>query len=176
MTRRKKSLSSLIGSLAIGAILMSGCTPTPAGESAADEPPVKDAAADAPAPSATPDMPPTPEVNATESFLAWLEASRVPETDAACAQLTPKLVDRMLTEMQSEGFAEVSTCEEMITVTAELYRAFDQSADVDVAVQSETVTDAVLFVTYLASGDCGTVVMERAASTWVLTELTEECA
>ncbi|HCS60228.1 MAG TPA: hypothetical protein DIW46_02360 [Microbacterium sp.] len=168
-----KLLAPLLGVLAVGAILMSGCAPASAGDPAADKPTVKEPVA---APSVAPSPSATSESDATTSFLAWLTASRVPEVDEACAPLAPDLVDRMLAEMRSDGFPEVSTCEEMITVSAELYRAFDQSAEVDIDVQSETASDAVLFVTYLASGDCGTVVMQRPASEWIITEQTEECA
>ncbi|MGY1550575.1 hypothetical protein ACW5CM_02190 [Microbacterium sp. A588] len=172
---RTKTLVPLIGMLVLGAALISGCAPVPAIE---DSAPPAEAVSESPTPTAAPSHPTTssPDTDATTSFLAWLDASRVPDLDAACAPLSPELVARMLAEMQRDGFPEVSTCEEMITVAAELYRAFDQSAEVTIDVQSETASDAVLFVTYLASGDCGTVVMERPASEWVITEQTEECA
>src|SRR5690606_11465975 len=173
---RTKTLAPLIGTLVLATVLISGCTPVPAGDDSATPPAV--AASESPAPTAAPSQPatPSPETDAKASFLDWLDASRVPDLDAACAPLAPELVARMLAEMQRDGFPEVSTCEEMITVAAELYRAFDQSAEVTIDVQSETASDAVLFVTYLASGDCGTVVMERPASAWIITEQTEECA
>ncbi len=113
---------------------------------------------------------------AVESYLAWLEASRVPDVDAACARLTPELVTRMLAELNETGPLHAESCEEMITVTAELYRAAGQGAEVDIVVQQETETDATLFVTSLASGDCGTIVMTRTGADWLITEQSEECA
>jgi len=178
MTTWRSSAVMLVGALAIGA--MSGCS-----ANTADSSPVAGSAT--PTPSAltpTPSAPtesPLPQdaesqPGATEAFLVWLEASRVPEVDVACAGLAPELVDRMITELNAEGFAQVETCEEMITAAAELYRAFDQNADIDIAVESETETDAVLFVTYLASGDCGTIVMTRTGADWIITEQSQECA
>lgn len=170
MRRFTTTWAQTLGSLTIGAVLVTGCTPAHLDGSAAEEPaPTSQASAPA-------DASPTPQTDATTSFLAWLEASRVPDVDAACAPLAPELVERMLAEMRGDGFSHVSTCEEMITLTAELYRSFDQSAEVNIDVQSETTEDAVLFVTYLASGDCGKVVMQRSVSDWIITEQTEECA
>lgn len=128
-------------------------------------------AAETPAPIET-----EPSQSATEGFREWLEASRLPDVDTACARLTPELVTRMIAELEANGVTGIDSCEQMITTTAELYRSLDQSAEVDVAVQDETDTDATLFVTYLASGDCGTVVMERAATEWIITQQSMECA
>lgn len=170
-----------------GASLMIGCTSADVEDPGADAPPTAEAAAEEALlePSPTPESSSTPEPSstpssesgpdATTSILTWLEASRAPDVEAACAALAPELVDRMIDEMRSDGFPEVSTCEGMVTVTAELYRAFDQTAEVTVDVQSETESDAVLFVTYVESGDCGTVVMERSAAAWIITEQTEAC-
>ena len=168
MARPNRFLKPTIWVLSLAIILMSGCAPT-----TVETPP--EAAAPESVESPDPQTPDT-AAGAAESFLAWLEASRVPDVEAACTPLAPELVTRMLEEMQSDGFAAVTTCEEMVVVSAELYRAFDQSAEVDIAVQTETETDAVLFVTYLDSGDCGTVVMTRPVSEWIITEQTEECA
>lgn len=115
------------------------------------------------------------EEGPVESYRAWLAASRVPDVDAACAALAPELQERMISELNAGGAMRVGTCEEMIAATAELYRALGQSADVDIVVQGETATDATLFVTYLSSGDCGTIVMTRAATAWIITERSEEC-
>ncbi|MFD5226713.1 hypothetical protein ACFWHT_13945 [Microbacterium sp. NPDC058342] len=172
MTRRTRSLAPIIGLLAAAALLIAGCTPVQVGEPASDRSPAAETLAP---PSTSPSSSPTPDGDATTSFLAWLDASRIPDIGAACAPLAPALVDRMLAEMRSDGFPDVSTCDEMITLSAELYRAFDQSAEVEIDVQSETASDAILFVTYLANGDCGTVVMERPAATWIITEQTEGC-
>ena len=169
---KKRSLAAIIGVVAVGATLLSGCTSAAEAEPVSDEPRIEEVVAE---PTASPEPSPTSDADATTSFLAWLEASRVPELDEACAPLAPELVAKMLSALQSNGFAEVSTCEEMMTVTAELYRALDQSAEVAVDVQSETASDAVLFVTYLAGGKCGTIVMERPAAEWIITEQSEEC-
>lgn len=113
---------------------------------------------------------------AVESYLAWLTASRTPDVDAACAALSPDLVARMIAELNGTVPTPVGSCEEMIAATAALYRAVGDDAAVDVAVQQETPTDATLFVTYLASGDCGTVVMKRGGASWIITEQSQECA
>jgi hypothetical protein len=63
----------------------------------------------------------------------------------------------------------------MIAATAELYRAVGDDGTVEVAVQDETATDATLFVTYTASGDCGTVVMHRTGTDWIITDESQEC-
>jgi hypothetical protein len=82
----------------------------------------------------------------------------------------------MLAELNATGPLHAENCVEMITATAELYRAAGQSAEVDIVVQQETETDATLFVTYLATGDCGTVVMRRTGADWLITEASKECA
>ena len=82
----------------------------------------------------------------------------------------------MIAELNEDGIIHVETCEEMITVAAELYRASGQSPEVDISVQHETDTDATLFVTYLATGDCGTVVMTRTGTDWIITDQSQECA
>lgn len=114
--------------------------------------------------------------DAETAFLAWLEASRSPDVAEACAAMTDALVDRMLAEMEADGFPGVDSCEAMIEVSAELYKSFGSSAEVTVEVQEETDIEAVLFVTYLDSGDCGTVTMAWQTGRWMLTEQSEECA
>ena len=52
---------------------------------------------------------------AVESYLAWLEASRIPDAEAACASLAPELVTRMLAELNATGPLHADSCEEMIT-------------------------------------------------------------
>jgi hypothetical protein len=165
-------LSLTVGcSLLSGVLLLGGCAAEPISRST--PPPT----AGAPTASSVPASP-TPDavLGPVESFRAWLEASRKPDADAACAQLTPALQERMITELNASGVSAVTTCAEMITATAELYRALAQSAEVDVTVESETSADATLFVTYVDSGDCGTVVMEKSAARWMITELSQECA
>lgn len=118
----------------------------------------------------------SPAVSASEGFLTWLESSRLPDADDACDRMTPELVEKMIAELNTSWGTAVDSCEEMVTATAELYRSLDQSAEVDISVQEETATDATLFVTYLQSGDCGTIVMTRGSGPWVITELSQECA
>lgn len=135
-----------------------------------------------PAPAATQPKSPTPSEDpqstsgAVDSYLAWLKASRTPDIDAACAALAPDLANRMIAELNATAPIRVGSCEEMIAATAELYRAVGDDPAVDIAVQQETATDATLFVTYRASGDCGTVVMKRQGTSWILTGDTKECA
>ncbi len=160
--------------LAAAALVLTACTAAP---SDPPEPAESPSAITTPAPS----TPPTPAASddaaggPVESFRAWFQATRTPDPAAACAALSPALAVRMLAELNQNGLA-LTTCEEMIQATSELYRATGQSADVDVQVQSETATDATLFVTYGASGDCGIVVMHRDASSWIITDESRECA
>lgn len=139
------------------------------------QPPVPVPIATGTAPSPDPQQQDHDRPGAEESFRAWLEASRVPDVDAACSRLSPGLVERMLAELNQTGPLHAASCEEMIAATAELYKAAGDSAEVDITVQEETDTDATLFVTYLASGDCGTVVMARTAADWMITEQSHEC-
>lgn len=165
--------AALVGAILLTVGLMtSSCAPAPS-------PQTTEAPTAASSPSASPNSTtpePTQPPGPVESFLAWIDASRAPDAEKACAGLTPELADRMIAELNSSGPVQVTTCAEMISATAELYRALDQSADVDVTVEEQTDSAATLFVTYLASGDCGTVVMERTATDWIINELSEECA
>ncbi|MGM7698921.1 hypothetical protein [Microbacterium sp. A84] len=171
---RKKAKVALCTAVIAAGFVLTGCTAPTAEETAPHvEQTPSEVTEQTAGPEPTPEPTPEPALGATESFRAWLEASRIPEVDEACATLAPELVTRMLAEMAESGI-EASSCEEMITVTADLYRAFDQNADITIASVSETETDAVLHVTYLASGDCGTVVMTRPASEWIITEQTQE--
>ncbi|GAB3151025.1 hypothetical protein GCM10027058_16410 [Microbacterium neimengense] len=158
--------------LAAAALALTACTaapsapPEPAGSSSAVS---TEAPATTPAPAASDDT-----EGPVESFRAWFAATRTPDPAAACAALSPALAERMLAELNQNGLG-LTTCEEMIQTTSELYRATGQNADVDVQVQSETATDATLFVTY-SGGDCGTVVMHRDAASWIITDESRECA
>lgn len=160
--------------IAAVALALSACaaTPSPAAPSAAA--PVEPAPVETPVASAEPTPDPARE-GAAEAFLAWVEASRAPDVDRACGALSPELIERMIAELNEGGMLLVDNCPDMMVATADLYRAFDQDATVDIDVQSETETDAVLFVTYLASGDCGKIVMHRPGGDWILTERTQEC-
>ena len=112
---------------------------------------------------------------AVEAFRAWLEASRQPDAATACAGLAPALQKRMIAELNGGGPVRVDGCEQMITATAQLYKATGDRGDVDISVQDETATAATLFVTYRTSGDCGTVVMARTRGDWIITEQSQEC-
>lgn len=162
----------LVAGLFAVSMMLSACAPAGPGSSEGTP-----STSEAPAASASP----IPDASAAtmgavDGFLAWLDASRKPDAEAACRQLSPELVTRMLAELNAQSPVQAGTCEEMITTTAELYRATGQDPAVDVAVQEETATAATLFVTYLASGDCGTVVMQRPGADWIITELSQECA
>ena len=101
------------------------------------------------------------------------QPSAEPQTGAA---LAPDLQSRMIAEVNASGAVSVETCEQMIAAAAELYAAVGDDGAIDVAVQQETATNATLFVTYLASGDCGTVVMQRTGTEWIITDESRECA
>ena len=158
--------------LLAAAVVLSACAATPSPAAPSDAPAAETPITASPLPSAAP----AGDLGPVESFLAWLEASRAPDAEAACAGLSPELAARMIAELNGSGAFAVSTCAEMITATAELYRATAQSSEVDVTIQEQTENDATLFVTYLASGDCGTVVMTREVTGWIITERSEECA
>jgi len=174
---RNGRVTALIG-IAAATLLLSACTANPSEETphhaaAPSGVAAQKAESRTPAPATT-TAPARP--GAAAAFRAWLDASRIPDAAASCAALSPELATRMIAELNERGPIHVSSCEEMIAVTAELYRALEQDASVDIAVQQETATDATLFVTYLATGSCGTVVMTRPASDWIITEQSRECA
>jgi len=158
------------------ALLLSGCAPSPDESDPRTSAPTS--ATTSTVESATPaSAPATPAtLGAADAFRAWLDISRIPDTAASCAALSPELATRMVAELNERGPVHVSNCDEMIAVTAELYRALGQDAQVGIAVEQEAATDATLFVTYLATGDCGTVVMTRPASDWTITDQSQECA
>lgn len=176
MTPSRGRFLAVAGLVASAALVLSACAGA-TGPAASSSPAP---AAVATSEVATP-LPATPEPEAAapqgaeDAFRAWLAASRLPNADEACAGLSPELAARMIAELTQIGGVQVDTCEDMITTAAALYTATGQSAEVDVSVQAETSTDATLFVTYLASGDCGTVVMQRAAVDWIITEQSQEC-
>lgn len=175
MTWRKRLAASMV--VAVLALTASACAALPATSPAASNAP-----ADTPSPSTsdvivTPDPQASeqPQTGAADAFRAWVEASRIPDVEAACAGLAPDLQARMIAELNAGGVTGVETCEQMITAAAELYRAVGDDGSVDITVQQETATDATLFVTYAASGDCGTVVMSRAGTDWIITDESREC-
>ncbi|MWV48748.1 hypothetical protein GRS96_05570 [Rathayibacter sp. VKM Ac-2803] len=167
-------VSAMLGAAVAVVLTVSACTASPV------DPPPSTAAAEpastSPALSTPPEVEPVPTRSASDGFREWLTASRAPDAATACARLSPELAARMVDELNATGPLQVASCDEMITATAELYRATGQSAEVDIEVEQETATAATLFVTYLSSGDCGTVVLERPATTWILTEQSQECA
>ncbi|MFD0556732.1 hypothetical protein ACFQ3B_06705 [Stackebrandtia endophytica] len=164
----KRGWSAVVGTILLLAFTACGAAEPSTDASPEATPPGDSASA---AESESPEVRPEP----ADSFLAWLEASRKPDVDAACEVLTDELVERMLAEMAATGFPGVDTCEDMIELTADLYRAAGSSAEVSIEVQEATDTDAVLFVTYTDSGNCGTVVMAWETGKWMITEQTEEC-
>ncbi|MDR6611220.1 hypothetical protein [Leifsonia sp. 1010] len=175
MTHRSSRVLTAIGIVALALTATTACTTgadSPEPSASVSEP----TTSASPNPSRQPDSGQRATTGAAESFSAWLAASRVPEVDTACAGLAPQLVQRMIAELNANAGVSVSTCEEMIAASAQLYKAAGQDASVDIAVQHETAADATLFVTYGASGDCGTVVMHRAGTAWIITEQSEECA
>lgn len=135
--------------------------------------------ADQRAPAESPSAPAT-EARTTQTpeqaYRAWLDASRVPEAELACSMMTDRLVERMLAEMAATFGAAPASCEEMITATAAAYAATGTDAEVEVSVVSESDSEATLFSTYLSSGKCGTIVLERSADSWLINEQSEECA
>lgn len=176
-------MTGVLGLAVLATFAVTACTVSPVdsgGEASAVSSATSAAAPDpstsAAAPAASEAPEPEPEQSAEDGFRDWLAASRAPDAASACAGLSPELAARMVAEMNDTGPLHVESCDAMITATAELYRATGQSAEVDIAVQQETATDATLFVTYLSSGDCGTVVMTRPSTSWIITEQSEECA
>lgn len=172
---RNGRVSAAIGIGAAAMLLLSACAPSPdMNQNASTQSGAATSTVESTVPASDPATP--RPLGAADAFRAWLDASRVPDTAASCAALSPELATRMVAELNERGPVHVSSCDEMIAVTAELYRALGQDAQVDIAVQQETATDATLFVTYLASGDCGTVVMTRPTSDWTITDQSRECA
>lgn len=176
MDSRLTRVMGMTGIAVVAIVLMSGCT---VGQvDALPSASVPETAATSSAPASDPEEGEAgeePRQGAADGFLAWFEATREPDVETACAGLTPELAARMIAEMNADGAIHVETCEELISATAELYRALDQSDQIDISVQQETETDATLFVSYPATGDCGTVVMTRAATDWIITEQSQEC-
>lgn len=176
MTKRRRLAVSM--AIAVLALTVSACaagtasstpsnttpanTPTPSGSDASVQP--------------EPQASEEPQTGAADAFRAWVEASRLPDVETACAGLAPDLATRMIAELNAGGVTGVETCEQMIAAAAELYRAVGDDGSVDIDVQQETATDATLFVTYAASGDCCTVVMSRAGTDWIITNESRECA
>lgn len=161
-------VSRSVAAIALAAVVLSGCAPA---ASEATPTPSATAAVETSTPTPEPTVEP---VGAEQGFRTWLELSRIPDAPAACALMTPALIEKMLAEVAASGMP-MSSCEEMIALTAEAYRATGTDAEVSIAVQEETATAATLFVTYVSSGKCGTVVMERAGDDWILTEQSEVC-
>ena len=171
---RMRAVSAAI--IVAAAVALTGC-----GAGAAPSEPGSGPAAVSAAPSATAEDAPQEETAASaamspsETFLAWLEASRVPEPEQACAYLDDALIERMIAEFEADWGQDPGGCEGLTELSAQLYASFGQSAEVSIDVVSETAERAELFVTYLGSGDCGTVVMEPVAAGWIMTEQTEGC-
>lgn len=178
MESRRRTITALAANVlttVLTAAALSGCAMAPVARTPLTEapsPPTSEVAA-SPAPQATQQQ---PQPGAAEAFRAWVEASRIPDVDTACAGLAPDLQARMIAELNASGATSVETCEQMIAAAAELYRAVGDNGSVNIDVQQQTATDATLFVTYTASGDCGTVVMQRTGAAWIITDESRECA
>lgn len=163
-----------MAALLVTALTMSACAMGPVASDprpATPSPPASEVIA-----SPDPQETEQPQTGAADAFRAWVEASRIPDVDTACAGLAPDLQSRMIAELNASGAVAVETCDQMISAAAELYAAVGDDGAVDVEVQQETATEATLFVTYLASGDCGTVVMQRTGTEWIITDESRECA
>lgn len=175
------------------AVLVAGCStatepddsrsPTP--ESAQPSPVSSGPSPDPAGPTAEPSDSPSPSPDAgqdghedgpVETYLAWLEASRVPEPETACGYLSDDLIERMLEEYRAHYGSDPGDCESLTTMTAELYRAFGISAEVSIEVSEEDQQRAVLFVTYVDVGDCGTIVLQRSGPGWLITDESEGCS
>ncbi|WP_430593262.1 hypothetical protein [Humidisolicoccus flavus] len=61
-------------------------------------------------------------------------------------------------------------------MTAELLQAFGMSAEVTIDVIEQDEQRAKLFVTDVDGGDCGTVVLERTLTQWMITEDSAGCS
>ena len=163
-----RSPHALVITLLAAGLALTGCT----GSSASDDsspaaPPASDAS-----PVAT--ASPVPADGPVAAFQTWWTAVRSADTVAACGALTEPLQQRMMAEYTSTTGVEVGDCATLIRQSSAVYEAAGMPAEVAVALESETADGAVLQVTY-ATGDCGTVHLERADASWVLTELREEC-
>lgn len=164
--RTVRSSLILVG-LAVTALLTSCAgSPEPIAPETAAETPTNDTAATEPGAQQSPE----------EAYRVWLAASREPDAKLACSMMSDQLVERMLAEMTASFGTAPSSCEEMVTVTAAAYAATGTDAEVEVSVVSENESEATLFSTYVSSGKCGTIVLERSADSWVINEQSEECA
>ncbi len=168
--------TSVLVAAAATAALLAGCGATEP-DAAAPEPTTSASPAGPPAPSAEPSPDATDDVadegGPVDAFRTWLAASRAPDTETACAYMTPELAQRMVDEITAQGFPGITDCTSLIGMTASLYAAVGQTAEPQVELVSETATDAVLHVAYSAKS-CGRVVLERGAEHWVLGERSEE--
>lgn len=161
----------LVFALAGASLILSACTGPSASEPTASDSP--SALSAAPSPVVTTSA--SPEPGPVEAFRAWWTAVRSADTVAACGALTEPLQERMIQEFNNTTGATITDCAALVARSSALYAATGMSADVDVAVASQTENDAVLDVTY-AGGDCGTVHLDRSSGSWMLTELSRECA
>ncbi|HIY66477.1 MAG TPA: hypothetical protein H9830_09400 [Candidatus Agrococcus pullicola] len=162
----------IVGGIAAALLFLSACSSTPPAETAEPSPTVEES------PSPTEhdsDGEASGALDPVETFLAWLDASRIPEPDLACGYMSDELIDKMIDEFQTNYGTDPGGCEGLTRLTAELYETFNQSAEVSIDVASENETHAVLFVTYLESGDCSMVAMENTGSGWIMTDQTTSC-
>lgn len=157
-------------------LALTGCG-TPGGDATSSTPPPAPTSTGAPVATPPASAAPTsasPSSTASEgpveTFHTWLKASRVPDPALACSLLSDQLIKRMLAEMKS---AKITSCAQLTTQTAAIYKALNQSAEVEVKVLSQTPSKATLFVTYVDGASCGEVVLEKR-STWIITEQSKQ--
>ena len=162
--------SMLFVALAGAGLVLSACTaPT-----ASDTTP-KAASTPAASPSAVATATASAEPGPVERFESWWTAVRAADTVAACGALTEPLQQRMIQEYNDTTGAGITDCPALITQSSALYAVTGMSADVAADLVSQTATDATLEVTY-AGGDCGSVHLDRSSGSWIITELSRECA
>jgi len=163
-----RSPHALVVTLLATGLTLAGCTGSTPPDESTDAAP---SASASPVATATP----VPADGPIAAFQSWWTAVRSADTVAACGALTEPLQQRMMAEYAAATGTEVGDCATLIRQSSALYAAAGLPADVSIALESETATEALLQVTY-ANGDCGTVHLERTATAWSLTELSEECA
>ncbi len=163
-----RSPHALVVTLFAAGLILTGCTDSSAPEEVSEAAP---SASGSPVATATP----APADGPVAAFQTWWTAVRSADTVAACGALTEPLQQRMMTEYSAATGTEVGDCATLIRQSSALYAAAGLPEDVSIALESESAADAMLQVTY-ANGDCGTVHLERTATAWSLTELSEECA
>lgn len=176
MSETSRQLSLLAITVILG-LFISGCSHTQTDPRHSEDTVTELSETASIAPEEPSDQPSTELMGPVETYLAWLEASREPEASVACGYLTDELQERMLDEFAATyGADEVSTCEDLTVMTAQMYAAFQQSDEVDVQILEHNEETATLFVTYVDTGECGTIAMHRIpAGVWMINAMSEAC-